>query len=162
MSKKITITEEEIIKKFQEITQFVESGFIINVFENKKHLFDIELPKSKEKISDKKLILNLEEFQNTDEFIELKTKELIEKLLTNLFEWQEVIGTTSVFLYATNVKKELNYYEEVLSQKAENRIFVSLLDLIFMNDNSIDLSLSQIKNIQSELKRFEKGEVTKP
>ncbi|MCD4761097.1 hypothetical protein K8R42_04325, partial [bacterium] len=100
---------------------------------------------SEEEISEKYLIFN--------------TQKLVEELLYNFNKWLES-GTADSVLYISNIQDSLNKYRKYLYMRSENRLFISLLDLIFENNSWLDMSDKDIKLVLTFLERVRNGKIS--
>lgn len=94
----------------------------------------------------------------SSEYIAYNTKSIIEKLDSELALWQKT-NPDDAFLYISNIKDLLEENEEYLTQKDENRLLLSLLELIFQNNNWENIDQEDIKFLRQEVIRFKDGNV---
>lgn len=92
------------------------------------------------------------------EYIAYNTRLIIEKLDSELALWQKT-NPNEAFSYISNIKDLLEQNEEYLTQKDENRLLVSLLELIFQNNNWENIDQKDIKFLRQEVSRFKDGNV---
>lgn len=95
----------------------------------------------------------------SESYTRFNTQSLINSLDEQLSKWEEV-GTDDALLYINEIKLLLEKNIEYLEEDDENRILLSLLELIFQNNNWEDFTEKEIKYLRIELKRFQEGEVT--
>lgn len=81
---------------------------------------------------------------HSSEYIAYNTRSIIEKLDNELALWQNT-NPDEAFPYISNVKDLLEQNEEYLTQKDENRLLLSLLQLIFQNNNWENIEHEDIK-----------------
>lgn len=92
------------------------------------------------------------------EYIAYNTKLIIDKLDNELALWQKT-NPDDAFPYISNIKDLLEENEEYLTQKDENRLLLSLLELIFQNNNWENIEQEDIKFLRREVIRFKDGNV---
>ncbi len=93
---------------------------------------------------------------STKAYIEYKTAQLVTQVNRELEEW-ESFGTEESLINISNIKELIQEQKANFSQEAEQRIFTSLLSLIFRNNKWEELSTSQVRGFKGELSRFATG-----
>lgn len=92
------------------------------------------------------------------EYIAYNTRSIIERLDNELALWQNT-NPDEAFPYISNIKDLLEQNEEYLTQKDENRLLISLLQLIFQNNNWENIEQEDIKILRQEVSRFKDGNI---
>jgi|SRR5579871_1613534 len=91
-------------------------------------------------------------------YIAFNTYALIEKINKELQSW-ETLGTDDALIHISNIKDILQENADYLTQKSETRILLSMLELLFENNNWETMDKKDVNYLQRELKRFDEGEV---
>ncbi|HEV2339643.1 MAG TPA: hypothetical protein VGT05_02620 [Patescibacteria group bacterium] len=91
-------------------------------------------------------------------YISYNTYALIKKINDELSAWEN-LETEDALAHISNIKDLLQENADYLTQKSETRILLSMLELLFENNNWETMDKKDIKYFQTELKRFNEGEV---
>lgn len=94
----------------------------------------------------------------SNEYVSFNTSSLIEKIDSELSSWEN-LETEEALAHISNIKDLLEVSVEYLTQKPETRILLSILELLFQNNNWENMNKGDIIYLRSELKRFSEGEV---
>lgn len=94
----------------------------------------------------------------SDTYIQFNTQSFVNSLMTELNEWEEN-GTENSISHIANIRQHLNNFSIYLEQRPEQRIMLSLLELIFENNQWENMDQKDVKKIKEEVKRFSSGQL---
>lgn len=95
----------------------------------------------------------------SSKYISHSSSLLIKEIVTLLQSWEKN-GTVNSILEISNIKDKLDTFITYLHEEPTNRILVSLIILIFKNNNWAEMKPNQIRQVWQEIKRFENGYIS--
>ncbi len=93
------------------------------------------------------------------EYVSFNTYSLIDKIDQELSLWAD-LDTDEALAHISNIKDILEANSEYLIQEPETRILLSMLQLLFRNNNWENIDKKDILYLRNELKRFKEGNAT--
>ncbi len=91
-------------------------------------------------------------------YIELSTQSLTNKLINEFKEWENK-GTENSISHIANIRQYLDEFSVYLEQRPEQRVMLSLLELIFQNNHWESMDKKEVTKIKDEVARFSSGEI---
>lgn len=146
----LTREEQREETNLPEIPSKKEEGHFTNRLEGEEKEIATTLPE------DIKTLPFISSF--SDSYIAYNTEALVNQLVKELSAWEKT-GTEEGLIHISNIKDLLEEHQQYLHQKPENRILISLFQLIFENNSWESLTTSQIRQLKNELSRFREGKV---
>ena len=91
------------------------------------------------------------------EYLRVNLKKCVSHILIELNKWKENFDQSNSVLNIHGVKKLIHDYDRYFFADSEARVFLSILKLLFKNDNWHSLSLGQLSSLIEIVKNFYDG-----
>lgn len=95
----------------------------------------------------------------SDQYISFNLSKMITQIKSELEAWLQN-GTDDSLTHISNIKEILDTQSVYMTVREDGEILLGYLELLFTNNNWLELRETQIKQFISELNRFENGEVS--
>lgn len=89
----------------------------------------------------------------SNEYIARQTRDFIRRLQNELLEW-ETVGVRNGIAHVVTMKELVEEYLPYLSQRTENRIFITIIELLLENHAWEKITEDQLKSLRKALERY--------